>query len=490
MSVFDELGIYGMGEIEEVILAGLVSGDPILLVGRHGSAKTLLARRIARALGLKFIAYDASKALFDDVIGFPNPHLLGEGKLDYIPTPISIWDKEFILIDEISRANPSMQNKWLEVIRSRQIMGRKIPNLKYIFAAMNPLDGYLGTTPLDPALAGRFAFILTIPDVTQMKSGDINKVILNICEDDAVVLSRRTFRTANSPDDANQRNLRQLITSAQNVIARIAGKYNRLISNYIMNILGYFLSQKVKLDGRRLGMFRRNCLAYLAIKTVRSGGKQTEKDIFDYFYECLKYSLPYISCGEELPQNLLNTAHLAASKNIDFSNPVQLRAKIFLSTNLLEMIDNYISLYEKVSESEHREVIATIIEKYKKLTSVEDVLEIYFALGKLIKLYRSGVGKCPVDTKRRAAELYLELTSVTDRIKQPVYYESILRRDDEDRTIIEQIDFDDKIKDISFRLLLNCGEGKRNPSIKVDYGDYESLQEKYKKYLCSREVLK
>lgn len=103
-----KLGIYGMESIEDYILSALITGDPILLVGEIGSAKTFLSRKIAETLGLKFHSYDASKALFEDVIGFPNPNDFEKGEINYIPTPISIWDKEFILIDEISRAEPMM----------------------------------------------------------------------------------------------------------------------------------------------------------------------------------------------------------------------------------------------------------------------------------------------------------------------------------------------------------------------------------------------
>jgi MoxR-like ATPase len=62
-NLFPGLGIYGLGnrDVEDILLAALITGDPVLLVGRHGSAKTLLVRRIAEALGLKFISYDASQ---------------------------------------------------------------------------------------------------------------------------------------------------------------------------------------------------------------------------------------------------------------------------------------------------------------------------------------------------------------------------------------------------------------------------------------------
>ncbi len=103
--ILPKLKIYGYTKIEDFILAGPVTGDPILLVGRHGTAKTMLAEALARLLDMKFIACDASKALFEDVIGFPSAKSLQEGFIEYVPTPLSILDKEFILIDEISRAH-------------------------------------------------------------------------------------------------------------------------------------------------------------------------------------------------------------------------------------------------------------------------------------------------------------------------------------------------------------------------------------------------
>jgi MoxR-like ATPase len=67
------------------------------------------------------MGYDASKALFEDMIGFPDPSSIASGEIKYVPTKLSLWDKEFILVDEISRARAEMQNKWLEVIRGRNL---------------------------------------------------------------------------------------------------------------------------------------------------------------------------------------------------------------------------------------------------------------------------------------------------------------------------------------------------------------------------------
>ena len=118
------LGVYGWREPDEnLLLASLLTGDPLLLIGKHGCAKTHAAAKVAQALGKRFFAYDASKAMFEDVLGYPNVDKLKHGVVEYVASPVTIWDKEMILIDEINRAEPSMQSKWLESIRSRKIMG-------------------------------------------------------------------------------------------------------------------------------------------------------------------------------------------------------------------------------------------------------------------------------------------------------------------------------------------------------------------------------
>jgi len=37
-----KLGVFGCDGIEDLILAGLITGDPVLFVGTNGTAKTML----------------------------------------------------------------------------------------------------------------------------------------------------------------------------------------------------------------------------------------------------------------------------------------------------------------------------------------------------------------------------------------------------------------------------------------------------------------
>jgi len=62
------LGLEGWERLEPVILASLASEEPMLLVGRHGAAKSFLLERLAEALGLEFRFYNASLVNFDDLV--------------------------------------------------------------------------------------------------------------------------------------------------------------------------------------------------------------------------------------------------------------------------------------------------------------------------------------------------------------------------------------------------------------------------------------
>jgi hypothetical protein len=74
------LGSAGPGKVEEAIIASLVTGEPILMIRRHRTAKTAMSREIAKMLGLRSHACDASKSVFEDVIGFPNPQSIRDGQ--------------------------------------------------------------------------------------------------------------------------------------------------------------------------------------------------------------------------------------------------------------------------------------------------------------------------------------------------------------------------------------------------------------------------
>ena len=54
------LGVFGWGELDEIVVASLAIEAPLLLVGEHGTSKSMVVERLADALGLAFRHYNAS----------------------------------------------------------------------------------------------------------------------------------------------------------------------------------------------------------------------------------------------------------------------------------------------------------------------------------------------------------------------------------------------------------------------------------------------
>jgi hypothetical protein len=450
-TMFEQMNIFGLGEIEDLILAGLVTGDPVLLVGRHGSGKTMLTKKIAESMNTKFIAYDASKALFDDVIGFPNPKSMCDGVLDYIPTPISIWDKEFVLVDEISRANPSMQNKWLEIIRSRQVMGKHIPNLKYVFAAMNPAFSYTGANPLDPALSGRFAFIIPVPEAYNMETEDIKKIIQNVCDDDAVALVTPTgvMNAAPTNERAGKPALRaptrEIVNQGRELYPKLADKYHAILGDYILKLSSNLLMNRVKVDGRRLGMINRNCLAYLAVKTIKH--VDVEKDFMDHVYHCVRHSLPDEQTGEPIREDVVMSAHLSSVKDGCYMDKYRLWTNILNCESVVDMVTMFIKYHEDLSNLRFQEIVSLLSERWEKnLVTAREIVDMYLGVKQLLVFFQEHCLAVGCDTTRRLMTLYSSMFFLTGMMDNDLG----VTRTDEDKPF--SIKFSDPVCETAYRL--------------------------------------
>jgi len=185
------LGAYGFTTQEPLILAALVTGDPLLLIGSSGTGKTFLLNSISEALGLEHRHYNASLISFDDLVGFPYPDD-AKATVRFLETPATVWGAESVLIDEISRCKPEHQNRLFSLVHERKIQGIALSQLRYRWAAMNPCttdqkagEDYLGAEPLDAALADRFAVILEVGDWDALSAAD-RRLIANPAGEGAV----------------------------------------------------------------------------------------------------------------------------------------------------------------------------------------------------------------------------------------------------------------------------------------------------------------
>ena len=141
--------------IDETLVAFLARGHA-LLEGVPGTAKTLLARVLAAALGARFGRVQFTPDLMPaDITGVS---MLRDGSrgFEFHPGPIFT---DILLADEINRAPAKTQAALLEAMAERQVTvdGRAhdVGDLFTVLATQNPVE-YEGTYPLPEAQLDRF----------------------------------------------------------------------------------------------------------------------------------------------------------------------------------------------------------------------------------------------------------------------------------------------------------------------------------------------
>ena len=132
----------------------------VMLVGSHGIGKSTVVKAVAEDLNYVFKYYSSSTMdVYSELIGLPVPGDKEEKVIDYY-RPRDVHQAEFIFFDEMNRAHPRVLNAILEIIQFKSINGVPLPNLKMVWAAINPPGEDYQVEDLDPALVDRFhAFI-------------------------------------------------------------------------------------------------------------------------------------------------------------------------------------------------------------------------------------------------------------------------------------------------------------------------------------------
>lgn len=296
---FPGLGVYGFDAVEPVILAALISGDPILLIGKAGTGKTYLLNSISEAMGLEHRHYNASLISFDDLIGFPYPKEDGSG-IRFLSTPATIWDAESVLVDELSRCKPEIQNKFFSIVHEKKIQGIPLDKLRYRWAAMNPFsfgsedgdDRYEGSEALDQALADRFAFIVEVPDWSALSKSDQEKVI-DPAGEGAI------------SDDGGQ--LKDFVREKQKLYAKRIRGIGDDVTQYCRLCINLMLDASYRLSPRRARQLARNIIALLC---VAENGKAKERG--ELFKLALTWSLPQRAWKGGIPQHVIDAVHAEA----------------------------------------------------------------------------------------------------------------------------------------------------------------------------------
>jgi len=146
--------VVGQGIVVDMMLVALAVGGHVLLEGVPGTAKTLTANAVARALGVDFArAQFTPDMLPSDLTGTVT---LQGGSLSFRPGPVFT---NILLADEINRTPPKTQSALLEAMGEGQVSvdgtTHPLPEPFMVVATQNPIE-YEGTYPLPEAQLDRF----------------------------------------------------------------------------------------------------------------------------------------------------------------------------------------------------------------------------------------------------------------------------------------------------------------------------------------------
>ena len=148
--------IVGKQDAIELSLVGLLCQGHLLIEDVPGVGKTMLARSIAKSMGISFSRIQFTPDMLpSDVTGI-SIFSQATREFEFRPGPIMA---QIVLADEINRATPKTQSALLEAMQERQVtvdgITHPLPLPFMVLATLNPIE-YEGTFRLPEAQLDRF----------------------------------------------------------------------------------------------------------------------------------------------------------------------------------------------------------------------------------------------------------------------------------------------------------------------------------------------
>src|SRR5437660_2751061 len=154
--------VVGQRDSLEMVLLAILCGGHILLEGVPGTAKTLMARTLARLLRVDCKRIQFTPDLMpSDILG-TNVFNLQTSRFEFRPGPVFT---DILVADEINRTPPKTQSALLEVMEEKTVtidgVSHALSELFTVVATQNPIE-YEGTYRLPEAQLDRFLLKLQI----------------------------------------------------------------------------------------------------------------------------------------------------------------------------------------------------------------------------------------------------------------------------------------------------------------------------------------
>lgn len=159
--------LVGQERVADLLLTALLAGGHVLVEDVPGMGKTVMARALAKSVGVAFGRVQFTPDLLpSDVTGL-NFFDQQKGAFVFSPGPVFC---NILLADEINRATPRTQSSLLECMAEGQVtvdgVTRRLPPPFFVIATQNPVET-LGTYPLPEAQLDRFLMRISMAPPSQ-----------------------------------------------------------------------------------------------------------------------------------------------------------------------------------------------------------------------------------------------------------------------------------------------------------------------------------
>ena len=177
----------GQHEASLAVLAGLIHGEPVLLIGPPGTGKTLLVTSLARMISGRAYTIMLHRYMTDvEVLGPYNIKALQEGRLVRNWTPII--DADIIFLDEVFNAPPFLLNALNSLLNERLIIDPFTGEVKPVKAlAIFGASNNIPNSPELQAFADRFPVKVATNYVAPEYYQDAYNASIGLDEDPPVV---------------------------------------------------------------------------------------------------------------------------------------------------------------------------------------------------------------------------------------------------------------------------------------------------------------
>lgn len=204
-AVLDEVerAVVGKRAALRLILTSVLAGGHVLIEDLPGMGKTLIARSMALALGLRFTRVQFTPDLLPaDLLG-STIYDMRSGHFEFRRGPIFT---NLLMADEINRTPPKTQAALLEAMAEHQVSidgeTHPLPSPFVVIATDNPIE-FEGTYPLPEAQLDRFAVKVTLDYLSE--------------SDETSMLRRRLERGSAEVEIGEVVDAEQLVTMRESV---------------------------------------------------------------------------------------------------------------------------------------------------------------------------------------------------------------------------------------------------------------------------------